>query len=1020
MRLIPTPEQSAIVAEPLHSFKVAAGAGTGKTTTMAMRVVALISDHAIEPEQILGITFTNKAAGELAERISSTLPGEVEPGREVEIHTYHGFASQVLREFGALAGIERDTKLVTPTFARQILSDVVRLAELRTWDLSNVHNIDRVASFASQLGDHLLTASAVDIPDGDLDEVWLKRVDLLAVLRLYEGEKRRMGVADYSDLITSAWRVCNEHPEVALAIAERYRAVVLDEYQDTNPAQRELLRTIFSGRVPVTAVGDADQTIYEWRGASLQNFTDFGQHFPNGNRAAPSLPLTTNRRSGPAILTVANEIKSRLQPDPDRLVAVDGVAPGDVSVAWFGTAAEEAGWIAGEIERLHDDGLAWGDCAVLFRKNKDMLMIHDALAQRDIPFEVANLGGLLSVPEVTDLVAWLRILARAEDSVALVRILTGSRFRLGLADLARLSDWVRQQRNSIEDDIDGLPDFTLVESLDHLDEVENLRPEAREALAQFHEEHRSLLAEAQGLSLVELSRSILDLTGAWQDTEAMSTAAGLSARLNLFRFLDLAESWSPLEGRPSLTAFTSYLDLMADNPREELDTARVSEADAVTLITVHRAKGLEWEAVFLPAAYRGNFPSQYRGDDPYTSADILPFELRLDREALPPIDAATDREERKSALRGRHEDSEWRLAYVATTRARQHLAVSGAWWYGHPMPLSKAVSPSELFELCRRAGRTVHDTPEEPPRPTRTAYRSHLASPDPAFADGWAAALRAALADPEWPRARAEELGLAEAYDAAVAANQDRLFALPDPPPPPEDDLIRTSATGLVTYATCPKRYHWSFVDPLPRRSSEAARRGTDVHRRIELHNLGVMPLEELTERTYDLTPDGDEPSGGDPFSVFEQSRYSTEAPLLTEVPFELHTDGGRVRGRIDAIYSAPDDGWEIVDFKSGRDREDGPNLVQLQTYAVAAADGGLSTREPSHIDVSFVYLGGSEPAVRTHRVDDAWLDRARRTVDGLLESIAAEDWAATPSDACRRCDFLRFCTEGSNHIDSA
>jgi DNA helicase-2/ATP-dependent DNA helicase PcrA len=717
---------------------------------------------------------------------------------------------------------------------------------------------------------------------------------------------------------------------------------------------------------------------------------------------------------------VANEITTRLNTGSQHLVPVDSAPPGVVRTAWFGTAAEEAAWIAGEIERLAEDGIAWREMAVLFRKNKDMQMIHDALASRDIPFEVANLGGLLSVPEVADLAAWLGLLARAEDTVALTRILTGSRFRLGLADLARLSDWVREHRTEIEDDIVGLPDYTLLEAIDHLDEVAGLRVEARAALAQFHEEHRLFLAIAQGLSLVELCRTILDRTGAWQDIAAMSSAAGLSARLNLFRFLDLAESWSPLEGRPSLTAFTAYLSLMSDNPREELDTARVSDSDAVTLITVHRAKGLEWDAVFIPAAYRDNFPSGYRGDDPYTSADILPFEYRLDRDSLPPIDASIDREERKTALRERHEDAEWRLAYVATTRARSHLTVTGAWWYGHPIPLKRPANRSPLFELCVPLSALVHDTPQPPDRPARAAYRSHTLAPDPAFEDGWASALRHALANPDWARTTATEHGLTDAYDAAVAANQQRLFSLPDPPALVPDQTVTTSATGLVTYAICPRRFEWSFIDPLPRRSSPAARRGTEIHRRIELHNRGIVPLEEISEVSYDLTPFGDDAGGGDPYAVFESSRYASIPPVMTEVPFEFAHPAGTVRGRIDAVYPTPGNGWEVVDFKSGRGRDDGPNLVQLQTYALAVSDARFGFDPPEQLDVSFVYLGGENPVVRSHRVDDDWLARARDRVTHLLEDIGRQAWDPTPTEACGHCEFLRFCQEGRAHLGSS
>ncbi len=1017
MTVVPTREQAAVVSQPLRSFRVAAGAGTGKTTTIALRVAALVTDFDVDPEQILGITFTNKAAGELAERIGARLAGIVDPGREVEVHTYHGYAFQILREFGALVGIERNTKLVTPTFTRQILSDVVRAAPLATWDLANVYNIDRVVSFIGELGDNLLAATDVAVPEVP-DEVWLKRADLLSVSRLYQHEKQRMGVADYSDLISAAWRVVHDHPEVGAAIADRYRAVVLDEYQDTNPAQRELLRTIFAGRVPVTAVGDADQTIYEWRGASLENFADFGRHFPNAAEPAPSLPLTTNRRSGEAILAAANAIRRRLHSEPDPLVAVAGTPPGVVHTAWFGTAAEEAAWIADRIEALHDDGLAWRDCAVLFRKTKDMQVVHDALAQRDIPYEVANLGGLLSVPEVSDLVAWLRVLARAEDTVALARLLVGSRYRLGLADLARLSDWVRDRRQNVEDDLEGLPDYTLVEAFDHLDEVSGLRPEALDALRVFRAEHREFLAAAQGLSLVELCRTVLDRTGAWQDVDAMPSASGLSARLNLFRFLDLAESWSPLEGRPSLPSFTAYLELMRDNPREELDTARVSDADAVTLITVHRAKGLEWEAVFLPAAYRDNFPSRYRGNDPYTSPEILPFEFRLDRASLPAIGPETDKDDRTAALRRRHDEAEWRLAYVAVTRARQHLTVSGAWWYGHPIPLSRSTVPSALFEVAKETGTMVHDTAEPPTRPSRAAYRPHASAPDPGLDAGWAGALRLALENAGWAEAEAERLGLGDSYEAAMAVNQQRLFALPPPLATERPSLVTTSATGLVTYAVCPRRYYWTAVDPLPRRASAAARRGTDVHRRIELHNVGVVPLQDFESTDYDLTDVGDAVGRGDPFGVFRSSAYADRSPLLTEVPFELRRRGGTVRGRIDAVYDR-DGTWEIVDFKSGRARPDGANLVQLQTYALAVADIDFGLPPPRRLTAAFVYLGGGGVEVSAHRVDDDWMRRAASTVDSLLAGMHDDHWDVAPSSECRGCDFLRFCPEGRRQVSS-
>ncbi|NIR38958.1 MAG: hypothetical protein GWN07_24120, partial [Actinobacteria bacterium] len=206
-----------------------------------------------------------------------------------------------------------------------------------------------------------------------------------------------------------------------------------------------------------------------------------------------------------------------------------------VTTAWYPTAAAEADALASRIVAMHDAGRAWSDLAILFRKNKDMLLVHEALGRHGVPFEVANLGGLLSVPEVTDLHAWLRILHAPEDGPALARILLGSRFRLGLADLVPLARWVQSRRRTSELDRDHelLPDVGLLEAVDHLDELGDLRSGAVDALSSFAAEYRDLLEVAQGASLVELSRTILDRTGAWADLDSMDPSAGLSARLNL-------------------------------------------------------------------------------------------------------------------------------------------------------------------------------------------------------------------------------------------------------------------------------------------------------------------------------------------------------------------------------------------------------------------------------------------------------------------------------------------------------
>lgn len=1012
MSFIPTPEQDAIIGAPAPA-RVAAGAGTGKTATVTEAIAARVRDGLVGADEVLGITFTNKAAAELAARIRERIGDDTPIGVEPDVSTYHGFAHGLLAEFGPLIGVERRIEVITPTFAQQLLIEAVD--ESGPYEHLGLHHrrglIPDLARLSSLLGDHLATAQdLLALPVAD--DPTPTRHELGRVIASFEAEKARLGVVDYADLIRLAHHLVTSVPRVVDELRRRYGFVVLDEYQDTSPAQRMLLQAAFGDGFPVLAVGDGDQTIYEWRGASLENFEGFPTHFARADGTpAPTLPLTLNRRSGPTILSVANAIRDEIDAHSrDPLRPLDDAAPDRVITRWFRTAQQEADAIADLLADAHDEGTAWNDMAVLFRKNADIALVRDALDAAGIPSEVASTGGLLGIPEIVEVHAWLRALDDPTDGVAVTRILTGSRYRLGLADLRLL----RHHAGS-----DGDLPVSLVEALGDLDAVDGLREGARNALADFRARYHSFLVDAQGVSIVELVRRILDALDAWRDIESLPPARSLSTRRNLYRFLDLAESWSPLEGRPSLPGFLDHLSLMAEDHPEELDTARISGEDAVTLLTVHRAKGLEWDVVVLPALIEGTFPSRMRrAEDPFSFASELPLELRLDRDAFPPLTATMDEKDRKALLRTRHAAQEWRLGYVAATRARRLLHLSGAHWYGTPTPRKTAAKPSPLLEVARAVtGVDDQGTAPEPgdrPETLRPPLRGE--GPDPLFGDdGPTGALRAAITAPSAPRRAAEELGIAEAYDRAVDEYQDMLFALPEPAlAETTDDLPTTSVTGLVTYARCPKQFYWSEVDRLPRRPSAAARRGVEVHRRIELHNLGAVPLDDLEDARYDAT-DTVSGTGVDPFDAFLGSPYAQRTPLHTETAFELHRPDGTIRGRVDAVYD--DDGWEIVDFKSGRPSDDPAMDLQLQAYALAATEGALPGRPAPELSVTFVFLGDGFKS-RTESVDPSWVERAEASVDGTLRSIGAGEFTPKPSEHCRRCDFLRFCPEGTAHTE--
>ncbi|NNC93067.1 MAG: ATP-dependent helicase [Acidimicrobiia bacterium] len=1000
--IVPSSEQQAIIEYPLQPLRVDAGAGTGKTTTMALRLAHLLNTGRVDAA--LGITFTNKASQELRERIDSLR--SIDDSGAVEVSTYHGFANGLLGEFGAFVGVERTARLITPGFVRQLMRDALGEGTYTALDLAApAYRVEEMAALSGGLADNLAGPADVQSTAGAVGE---KRAELLGALERYATIKQRLGVVDYGDLVRLTHRLLAETPAVVAQIRARFQVVLLDEYQDTNPAQRELLRLVFGDGFPVTAVGDADQTIYEWRGASLENFAEFPAHFPiTDGRPAETLPLTLNRRSDTQILQTANAIAARIgrRAGDYELKARPEAITGEVGLAWFRTATDEAEWMANTIIEAETAGTPWGEIAVIFRKNAQIPLVRSALAAAGIPVQVVSLGGLLHVPEVADLWAWLRLLGDPADGAAFLRVMLGAHFQLGLGDLVPLADWVRAQgtESDLTDDSEA-PGFSLLEAALELEKLP--RPSATAALGRFRQLYGQLVEDAQGVTLVELCRRVLSGLGVWIEVEALEEAAARSARLNLYRFLDLAESWSPLEGRPSLPAFLGYLETLLDESApEELDLARVADADAVTLITVHRAKGLEWDVVFLPAVVVDTFPARLRSfDDPFSHPRSLPYPDRLDAGSLPVLDP-DDATARKAALRPRHEDQEWRTAYVAATRARHRLLVSGAYWYSQKKPKK----PSVLFDLVADMPGVVHHATCDDPgaRPETVTAPTSVPAPDPHFPDGWEAALRSAATDPSWPAA---QMTSRAAYDDQVNQLSLVLDSLPEPAPEEGAVPTTTSVSGLVTYATCPKRFYWSEVDRLPRRPAPWLKRGVELHRKIELHNRGVVPLDLADDATYDVVPDEAEPRD-DAYATFQESRFGQTKPRAVEAPFLLASDEMRIRGRIDAIYEA-EGAWEVVDFKSGRHRPDPARIVQLQAYAVAVDEGALGADRPESLSVTFAYFGdGLEEVSET--VDDAWLTEARGRIGGILEGIADERFDTAPSTACHHCDFTKFCEAG-------
>lgn len=420
------------------------------------------------------------------------------------------------------------------------------------------------------------------------------------------------------------------------------------------------------------------------------------------------------------------------------------------------------------------------------------------------------------------------------------------------------------------------------------------------------------------------------------------------------------------------------------------------------------------------------FPSSARAyDDPDRITRLLPYELRLDATIYGAASEAHGKR-RSEILRSRHLEQEWRLAYVATTRAAQRLVISGHGWDGD---IKNARKPSSLWELARTTAgsitgpmEVVSDTPIQP-----EPFVDPPTPPDPLFEDGPAAALRKSVANPAW--IADEHPDIASAVEDRVAQLALAVEDLASPTLEETSPRFTVSVTNLVTLAGCAQRFKWIHHDRLPRKPRRSALLGTAFHRRVELHNLGVIAFDDPSTENYDSpesadgSADGQSGSAGNPWDLFDGSRFAAETPIHIEAPFEVSIGEGSIRGKVDAIYDSGDladaTSWEIVDYKSGLDRHDAARRVQLEAYALAASDGALSVEPPDSMSVTFAYFGGPEIVEVSEEVDTAWLGEARGRIERLVDQGINGPFDPTPSKDCRWCDFLHLCPAGQQQVKS-
>ncbi|MGA8257124.1 MAG: ATP-dependent DNA helicase [Nocardioides sp.] len=1010
----PSDQQWEAISADLEPAVVIAGAGSGKTTLMAARVVYLVVTGQVRPEQVLGLTFTTKAASELRRRIRDALvaagaiaaPGSRSAGHdddddevvEPTVATYNAYAATLLTEHGLRIGHEPDTRVVTDAARYQLGARVV---DRFTGDVEHLTDhpptaIQNLLALDGAMSEHLVSAADVRGVDAEARAgfergraaelagkgrvTYLKEIDkalsaidrraeLLALVSDYRRLKADLGLMDFSDQIELGARLAADQPEVGALERDKFRVVLLDEYQDTSVAQALMLSRLFSGPDvgsgrghAVTAVGDPNQAIYGWRGASVSNIINFAQTFPAAEGSGNLFHLTVSRRSDRRILDVANRLAAPLYEAYDQvepLEAAPGAGQGTVAVAVHETHADELAALVEGVRARHtgEVGGTWADVGVLTRDNSHAEDVFDALTEAGIPVEIVGLKGLLRLPEVAEIVATLHLLHDVTANASMLTLLTGPRWAIGPRDLRLLSRragelagrggrtaatvTIDEQLVEIADGIDPSEVPALDDALGDPGEG-GYSSEARERFALLAGELRYLRGHV-GEPLLDLVRRIMDSSGVDVELASAVTAAAGARRDNVDLFVKAVADFQAVDGDVTLPALLAYLTA-EDDQGNGLDLATPSEADSVKLLTVHRAKGLEWSSVFLVGVCETRFPSSRSRSLWTSSPSVLPAPLRGDADDLPQLG-----DHDKAGLdayrvdtRAHDLEEERRLGYVAVTRAAHLLSVSSYCWTPRQTPFGPSDYQRVIREQLEEWGEQVTCWHEKPEKGDANPYDDVDPSrPWPPTGRGVEAELRLSAArlvvdaDLHEPDDGLDLIAQAEVatWDIEldrllVEARRDRSLDIAVPMP------SSLSATALARLRDDAETFARDLARPMPRRPAPAARFGTRFHAWVEAR-FGQQELLELD----DISGRGDADVADDAelrelIELFEKGQFADRVPLAVEPAFAIVLSGQVVRGRIDAVYREPDGSYLVIDWKTGSASNADP--LQLAIYRQA------------------------------------------------------------------------------------
>jgi ATP-dependent DNA helicase UvrD/PcrA len=941
---------------------IVAGAGTGKTRVITYRIAHLIAQRKARPEEILALTFTDKAAAEMEERVDQLVPYGY---ADVDISTFHAFGDRLLREHSLEVGLTPDFRVLSR--AEQVIFLRDRLFELpleRYRPLGDpTRHLQAIITLVSRCKDEdispeeyracveRLRAQAAASPDDvALADRAAQQAELAATYAKYQELMARDGAVDFGDQIVYGLRLLRERPHVLSSYQRRYRYIMVDEFQDTNHAQFELVKLLAVRHNNLCVVADDDQAIYRWRGAAISNVLGFLERYPD----ARQIVLTQNYRSHQAILDAAYRLI--VHNNPDRLEVKSGIdkhlvaataGPGrEPTHLHYETASQEADAVAQMIRDRVEEGVwSYPDVAILVRSNVDADQFLRALNLRGVPWTFSGNAGLYGRPEVRLLIAFLRTVAHPDDSVSLHYLASSDLYQVPIVDLTRCATYADRKHRWL---------FDVFREAAELPELrEQLSEEGREVIAHVVADLGRYMELGREMPTGELLYQFLVDSGWLARMSKAATARDEAEVQNVSKFFRRIQDASRALRYDNIREFVKHLDALIDAGEDPAVAEADVETPAVRVLTVHKAKGLEFPVVFLVNLVQDKFPLRRR-------RDALEMPVELVKDALPAGDF--------------HLQEERRLAYVGMTRAMRDLYLTSARDYGGSR--QRKVSQFVLEAL---------DLPKEAARPFK---------------------------------ARAvEEIEL-------FAPGPDGTFESMAPVPPDVELLL--SHKQVDDYQTCPLKYRYVHLLRVPILRHHTVVYGNTIHKVVEYYLKrrvagNYTSLEDLVavyEREWEnqgfLTWEHQEARKTAGREALVRFWHSEEAeglkPTYIEKDFGFALGPDRVRGRYDRV---DEDllGAVIIDYKTSEitqqkvaDRRARESL-QLQIYALAWRE--MTGAFPHRVELRFV----ETHAVGRHVPTEEDAQEAIVAVKAAAAGIRARRFEATPSrQACRYCAYNQIC----------